>query len=78
MATMIKEAIGRELLAVWRRRWQRSVVSMRLANRGRHEGHALRKGFVVDTVGKEMIGDIPNRFRNNRRTVAIDDLLIVG
>ena len=50
---------------------------MCLANRGRHEGYALRKGFVVDTVGKEMIGDIPNRFRNNRRTVATDDLLIV-
>ena len=33
---------------------------------------------MADTVGKEMVGNIPNSFRDIRRTVAKDDFVIVG
>ena len=78
MAVVIDETIGRELLTVGRWRRQRGVVGVCLANRGRHERKARGKSRVVDTIGEKMVGDIPNRLRDNSRTAAKDDFMIVG
>ena len=78
MAIMIQEAIRGELLAVWRRRRQRGVVGMRLANHGRHEWQARGKRLVINTIGENMVSDIPNSLCNNRRTMAKDDFVVVG